>query len=48
MSYPIRNLVGNYGGIAQYARIALFLSGRVFREEFYRVHNGYEKYEVQM
>lgn len=28
MSYPISNLVGDYGGIAQYARIALFLSSR--------------------
>lgn len=28
MSYPISNLVGNYGGITQYARIASFLSFR--------------------
>lgn len=28
MSYPISNLVGNYGGITRYARIASFLSFR--------------------
>lgn len=28
MSYPIRNLVGSYDGITQYARIAAFLSCR--------------------
>jgi len=32
----------------EYRKRVISNTRRVFREEFYRAHNGYEQYEVQM